>query len=106
MGAIGKSGVAARILCGLMNLPPPPAKLDSPEWALAFSRHFFQSSRLLASVLQFLVLRTRRSFSRSSIHLRFDLPFFRVPIGWTLKTLFSGAVFIHSDNVTCPFNSL
>ncbi|GFX94969.1 uncharacterized protein TNCV_3046011 [Trichonephila clavipes] len=26
--AIGKSGVAARIFCGLMNLPPPPAKFE------------------------------------------------------------------------------
>ncbi|GFX18621.1 hypothetical protein TNCV_3310821 [Trichonephila clavipes] len=29
-----------------------------------------------------------------------------VPIGWALKTLFSDAVFVHSDNVTCSFNSL
>ncbi|GFX72785.1 uncharacterized protein TNCV_4063801 [Trichonephila clavipes] len=26
MRAIGKGGAAARIFCGLMNLPPPPAK--------------------------------------------------------------------------------
>ncbi|GFW78007.1 hypothetical protein TNCV_1684281, partial [Trichonephila clavipes] len=25
MRAIGKGGAAARIFCGLMNLPPPPA---------------------------------------------------------------------------------
>ncbi|GFY06476.1 uncharacterized protein TNCV_412261 [Trichonephila clavipes] len=28
MRAIGKGGAAARIFCGLMNLPPPPAKLE------------------------------------------------------------------------------
>ncbi|GFT05277.1 uncharacterized protein TNCV_123121 [Trichonephila clavipes] len=28
MRAIGKGGAAARIFCGLMNLPPPPAKFD------------------------------------------------------------------------------
>ncbi|GFV16163.1 uncharacterized protein TNCV_3379271 [Trichonephila clavipes] len=28
MRAIGKGGVAARIFCGLMNLPPPPAKFE------------------------------------------------------------------------------
>ncbi|GFU64540.1 hypothetical protein TNCV_304791 [Trichonephila clavipes] len=54
--------------------------LDSPGWALAFSRSLFQASFLLASVFQFLVLKTR-SFSRPSIHLRFGLPFLRVPIG-------------------------
>ncbi|GFT99238.1 hypothetical protein TNCV_4084151 [Trichonephila clavipes] len=27
MRAIGKGGAAARIFCGLMNLPPPPAKV-------------------------------------------------------------------------------
>ncbi|PRD35216.1 UNVERIFIED_CONTAM: hypothetical protein NCL1_12221 [Trichonephila clavipes] len=47
-----------------------PQLLDSPGWALAFLRSLFQAS-LLASVLQFLVLKTRRSFSRPSIHLRF-----------------------------------
>ncbi|GFW96782.1 transposable element Tcb2 transposase [Trichonephila clavipes] len=36
---------------------------------------------LPASVLQFLVLKTRRSFSRSLIHLRFGMPF-----GWALET--------------------
>ncbi|GFV05124.1 prolyl 4-hydroxylase subunit alpha-1 [Trichonephila clavipes] len=35
----------------------------------------------VASVLQILVLKTRRSFSRPSIHLRFGLPFLRMPIG-------------------------
>ncbi|GFW39390.1 hypothetical protein TNCV_1833731 [Trichonephila clavipes] len=54
---------------------------DSPERALAFSRSLFQASLLPAGVLQFLVLKTRRSFSRPSIHLRFGLPFLRVPIG-------------------------
>ncbi|GFV64123.1 uncharacterized protein TNCV_1281201 [Trichonephila clavipes] len=29
MRAIGKGGAAARIFCGLMNLPPPPAKFES-----------------------------------------------------------------------------
>ncbi|GFV56704.1 uncharacterized protein TNCV_4505801 [Trichonephila clavipes] len=28
MRAIGKGGAAARIICGLMNLPPPPAKFE------------------------------------------------------------------------------
>ncbi|GFV02272.1 hypothetical protein TNCV_4742531 [Trichonephila clavipes] len=28
MRAIGKGGAAARIFCGLMNLPPPPAKAE------------------------------------------------------------------------------
>ncbi|GFU75533.1 uncharacterized protein TNCV_2862491 [Trichonephila clavipes] len=28
MRAIGKGGAAARIFCGLMNLPPPPAKIE------------------------------------------------------------------------------
>ncbi|GFV60083.1 hypothetical protein TNCV_3886011 [Trichonephila clavipes] len=59
---------------------------DSPGWALAFSRSLFETMLLPASVLQFLVLKTRRSFSRPSIHLRFGLPFVRVPIGGTLKT--------------------
>ncbi|GFV41705.1 sterile alpha motif domain-containing protein 5 [Trichonephila clavipes] len=56
--------------------------LDSPGWALAFSRSLFQASLLPARFLQFLVLKTRGSFSRLSIHLRFGLPFLRVPIGW------------------------
>ncbi|GFV06135.1 hypothetical protein TNCV_1084091 [Trichonephila clavipes] len=49
---------------------------------LAFSRSLFQASLLPASVLQFLVLKTRRSFTRPSIHLRFGLPFLRVQIGF------------------------
>ncbi|GFV03099.1 hypothetical protein TNCV_471581 [Trichonephila clavipes] len=61
-------------------------RLDSPRWALAFSRSPFQTSLLPAGVLQFLILKTSRSFSRPSIHLRFSLPFLRVPIGWSLKT--------------------
>ncbi|GFV74915.1 uncharacterized protein TNCV_1041531 [Trichonephila clavipes] len=28
MRAIGKGGAAARIFCGFMNLPPPPAKFE------------------------------------------------------------------------------
>ncbi|GFY27364.1 hypothetical protein TNCV_2069841 [Trichonephila clavipes] len=40
---------------------------------------FFQASLLLASVLQFLVLKTGRSISRPSIHLRFGLPLLRMP---------------------------
>ncbi|GFW11370.1 hypothetical protein TNCV_3808901 [Trichonephila clavipes] len=28
MRAIGKGGAAARIFCGLMNLPPPPATFE------------------------------------------------------------------------------
>ncbi|GFW05524.1 uncharacterized protein TNCV_437051 [Trichonephila clavipes] len=28
MRSIGKGGAAARIFCGLMNLPPPPAKFE------------------------------------------------------------------------------
>ncbi|GFV74340.1 transposable element Tcb2 transposase [Trichonephila clavipes] len=47
---------------------------DSPGWALAFPRSLFQASLLPASVLQILVLKTRRSFSRPLIHLRFGLP--------------------------------
>ncbi|GFX27317.1 uncharacterized protein TNCV_3341291 [Trichonephila clavipes] len=31
MRAIGKGGAAARIFCGLMNLPPPPAKI---QWGM------------------------------------------------------------------------
>ncbi|GFV32518.1 hypothetical protein TNCV_1054991 [Trichonephila clavipes] len=31
MRAIGKGGAAARIFCGLMNLPPPPAKVNFIE---------------------------------------------------------------------------
>ncbi|GFU00774.1 hypothetical protein TNCV_4819231 [Trichonephila clavipes] len=54
---------------------------DSPGWALAFSKSLFQTSLLLASVHQFPVLKTRRSFTRPSIHLRFGLPFLRGPIG-------------------------
>ncbi|GFV35130.1 hypothetical protein TNCV_292451 [Trichonephila clavipes] len=41
----------------------------------------FRTSLLPARVLQFLVLRTRRSFSSPSIHLRFGLP-----NSWALKT--------------------
>ncbi|GFW50547.1 hypothetical protein TNCV_2888501 [Trichonephila clavipes] len=52
-----------------------------PGWALAFSRSLFQASHLPASVVQFLVLKSRRYFSGSSIHLRFGLPFLRVPVG-------------------------
>ncbi|GFU69217.1 uncharacterized protein TNCV_3284951 [Trichonephila clavipes] len=63
-----------------------PQWLDSPRWVLVFSRSLFLASLLPASVLQFLVLKTRRSFSRPLIHLRFSLPFLRVPIGWALKT--------------------
>ncbi|GFW38111.1 hypothetical protein TNCV_835501 [Trichonephila clavipes] len=55
--------------------------LDSPGWALAFSRILFWVSLLPASVLQFLVLKIRRSYSTTSIHRRFGLPFLRVPIG-------------------------
>ncbi|GFX68617.1 hypothetical protein TNCV_1800301 [Trichonephila clavipes] len=40
-----------------------------------------QAILLPASVVQFLVLKTRRSFSRPSIHLRFRLHFLRVPNG-------------------------
>ncbi|GFY03290.1 hypothetical protein TNCV_1172491 [Trichonephila clavipes] len=54
---------------------------DSLGWALAFSRSLFQVSPLPASALQFLVLKTMISFSGPSIHLRFGLPFLRVPIG-------------------------
>ncbi|GFV33964.1 uncharacterized protein TNCV_2613621 [Trichonephila clavipes] len=69
------------------GLPQPPLaqRLDSPEWGLACSRSLSQASRLPASVVQFLILKTRRSFSRPSIHLRFGLPFLRVPIGRALK---------------------
>ncbi|GFT95555.1 hypothetical protein TNCV_567621 [Trichonephila clavipes] len=49
------------------------------------SQEVFQVSLLPASVLHFLVLITRRYFSRPSIHLRFGLPFLRVTIGWALK---------------------
>ncbi|GFX12933.1 hypothetical protein TNCV_3659291 [Trichonephila clavipes] len=73
---------------------------------MTFSRSLFQVSLLPASVVQFLVLKTRRSFSKPSIHLRSDLPFLHVPIGWALKTFFSGAVFVHSDNVACSFSSM
>ncbi|GFW57594.1 hypothetical protein TNCV_2925131 [Trichonephila clavipes] len=55
--------------------------LDSPEWALTFSKNLFLASLLPTTVLQFLVLKTRRSFSRPSIHLRFGLPFLRMLIG-------------------------
>ncbi|GFU82411.1 hypothetical protein TNCV_2462941 [Trichonephila clavipes] len=34
MRAIGKGGAAARIFCGLMNLPPPPANEDSMNAAV------------------------------------------------------------------------
>ncbi|GFS73722.1 integrase catalytic domain-containing protein [Trichonephila clavipes] len=44
-------------------------------------KNFPQAILLPASVLQFLVLKTRSSFSRPSIHLRFGLPFLHVPIG-------------------------
>ncbi|GFV67063.1 uncharacterized protein TNCV_357471 [Trichonephila clavipes] len=43
-------------------------------------------SRSTFFLLVFLVLKTRRSFSRPSIHPRFGLPFLRVPIAWALKT--------------------
>ncbi|GFX51859.1 hypothetical protein TNCV_3062771 [Trichonephila clavipes] len=59
--------------------------LDSPNWALAFSRSFFQTSLFPAGALQFLILKSWRPFSRPSIHLRFGLSFLRVPIGWTGK---------------------
>ncbi|GFW24988.1 hypothetical protein TNCV_3154911 [Trichonephila clavipes] len=52
-----------------------------PKVGLAFSRSLFQDSLLPASALQILVLKTRRSFSRPSIHPRFSLPLLRVPIG-------------------------
>ncbi|GFV24970.1 hypothetical protein TNCV_884361 [Trichonephila clavipes] len=42
---------------------------------------FFQTSLLPANVFQFLVLKTRKSFSRPSIQPRFGLPFLRMPIG-------------------------
>ncbi|GFX24244.1 hypothetical protein TNCV_1366241 [Trichonephila clavipes] len=82
-----------------------PHWLDSPGWSFAFSRSLFHASLLPVNVLQFLVLKIKRFSSRSSIHLKFGLSFLRVPIGWALKT-FSGAVFVHSDNVACSFNSL
>ncbi|GFW94579.1 hypothetical protein TNCV_4246191 [Trichonephila clavipes] len=46
---------------------------NNPGWALVFSRSLFQAILLPASVLQSLVLKTWRSFSRPSIHLRLDL---------------------------------
>ncbi|GFV22199.1 hypothetical protein TNCV_2674411 [Trichonephila clavipes] len=52
-----------------------PQWLDSPGWTLAFSRNLFQASLLTVGVLQFLVLKARRSFSRPSIH-RFVCPFY------------------------------
>ncbi|GFU88092.1 hypothetical protein TNCV_1336611 [Trichonephila clavipes] len=47
----------------------------------AFPRSLFQGSRLPANVFQLLSLKTRRHFSRPLIHLRFGLPFLRVPVG-------------------------
>ncbi|GFW28474.1 hypothetical protein TNCV_4641391 [Trichonephila clavipes] len=63
------------------NMSFLPQCHDSPGRALAFSRSLFQANLLPASVLQFLILKTSRTFSTSSIHLRFGLPFLRVPIG-------------------------
>ncbi|GFW62222.1 hypothetical protein TNCV_4421111 [Trichonephila clavipes] len=45
------------------------------------SQETFSRSTFLPVFSQFLFLKTRRSFSRPSIHLRFGLPFLRVPIG-------------------------
>ncbi|GFW88140.1 uncharacterized protein TNCV_218121 [Trichonephila clavipes] len=41
MRAIGKGGAAARIFCGLMNLPPPPAKsgLNQHYYGLAIRKN-------------------------------------------------------------------
>ncbi|GFW85976.1 hypothetical protein TNCV_1967841 [Trichonephila clavipes] len=61
---------------------------------------------LPASALQFLVLKTRRSFSRPTSHLIFSLPFLRVPIDWALKTFLMVQSSVHSDNAACPFDSL
>ncbi|GFW81690.1 hypothetical protein TNCV_2883641 [Trichonephila clavipes] len=79
-----------------------PSQLhESPGWALAFSRSLFQASLLPASVLQFLALKTRRSFSSPS---EIWPALLRVPIGRALKTFLGCG--LHSDNVTCPINSL
>ncbi|GFV30008.1 hypothetical protein TNCV_3100851 [Trichonephila clavipes] len=52
-----------------------PQRHNSQGWVLAFSTHTHtQASVFPASVLQFLVLKTR-SFSKPSIDLRFGLPF-------------------------------
>ncbi|GFX86123.1 hypothetical protein TNCV_2341921 [Trichonephila clavipes] len=54
----------------VVSTSPVPLKtrhwLDSPRWTFAFSRSPFQARHLLASVLQFLVVKARRSFSRPS----------------------------------------
>ncbi|GFX63837.1 uncharacterized protein TNCV_5033061 [Trichonephila clavipes] len=52
------------------NIRRPMKWLDGLGWVLAFSRSLFQASLLPASVFQCLVLKTRISFFRSSIHLR------------------------------------
>ncbi|GFW66792.1 hypothetical protein TNCV_3783621 [Trichonephila clavipes] len=52
--------------------------LDRLGWALDFSRSLLQASLVPAGVLQCIPLKTRKSFSRPSINLRFGLPFLRV----------------------------
>ncbi|PRD32269.1 UNVERIFIED_CONTAM: Aspartate aminotransferase [Trichonephila clavipes] len=69
--------------------------LDNPGWALVFSNCLFQASLLPASVLQFLVLKTRRSFSRPS-KIWPALSSCANLLG--IEDFFTGAVFIHSDN--------
>ncbi|GFU47072.1 hypothetical protein TNCV_2616431 [Trichonephila clavipes] len=82
----------------------PPQWLDSPGWALAFSRSLFPASLLPSSDLQFLVLKTRRSSSRPSVHLRFGLSFLRVANWLSIAVFLSGAIFIRSGNLAYPFN--
>ncbi|GFX81906.1 uncharacterized protein TNCV_2571061 [Trichonephila clavipes] len=56
-----------------MLLPPSFLRGSTAKGGTWPSQEAF-ASLLLASVFQFLVLKSRRSFSRPSIHLRFDLP--------------------------------
>ncbi|GFU80609.1 hypothetical protein TNCV_534831 [Trichonephila clavipes] len=58
-----------------------PVVVRQPRVGIGLLKKPLQASILPASVLQFLVLKTRISFSRPSIHPRFGLPFLRVPIG-------------------------
>ncbi|GFY35150.1 phosphatase and actin regulator 2 [Trichonephila clavipes] len=59
-----------------------------------------------ASVLQHLVFKTSRSFSRPSIPLRFNLSFLHVPVRWSLNISPCVQLVVHSDNLAYPFNLL
>ncbi|GFU92610.1 hypothetical protein TNCV_4795381 [Trichonephila clavipes] len=77
---------------------------QQPRVGLGLLKKPFPSASLLhASVLQFFVLKTRRSSRSSKIW-----PALSSCANWLgIEDFFSGALFVHSDNLTCPpFNLL